>query len=108
MCICPYYYVGDNVAWFLNLFQEVLRLGWWGGLVNNTNVCNEGKPVTHEKKAVALNYRLKIEDGHCVDPFVATNTSFKEALQYEVNISLILSLFFNLCEYNHQLKVSLF
>uniref|UniRef100_A0A0R3RVA0 Signal peptide peptidase-like 2B n=1 Tax=Elaeophora elaphi TaxID=1147741 RepID=A0A0R3RVA0_9BILA len=64
---------------------EVLRLGWWGGIVNNTNVCNKGKSVLMEKKAVALNYRLKIEDGRCAIPFIMKNTSFKKALQYEVN-----------------------
>uniref|UniRef100_A0A1I7VEX9 PA domain-containing protein n=1 Tax=Loa loa TaxID=7209 RepID=A0A1I7VEX9_LOALO len=64
---------------------KVLRLGWWGGIVNNTNVCNKGKPVLLEKQAVALNYRLKIEDGRCAMPFVMKNASFKGALQYEVN-----------------------
>ncbi|VDK83197.1 unnamed protein product [Onchocerca ochengi] len=64
---------------------EMLRLGWWGGIVNNTNVCNEGKAISLEKQAVALNYRLKIGDGPCAFPFVETNTSFKKALQYEVN-----------------------
>ncbi|KAL3998766.1 Signal peptide peptidase family protein [Acanthocheilonema viteae] len=64
---------------------EVLRLGWWGGIVNNTNVCNEGKSVLLEKKAVALNYRLKIEDGHCAISFFMKNISFRKALQYEVD-----------------------
>lgn len=66
-------------------FQEVLRLGWWGGIVNNTNVCNKGESVLLEKQAVALNYRLKIEDGACAIPFVTKNSSFKGALQYEVS-----------------------
>lgn len=61
-----------------------LNLGWWGDIVNNTNVC-----VKNEKKfrgsAVALNYRLEKEDGKCAEPFVATNTSFKGAIQFEVN-----------------------
>ncbi|VDM21531.1 unnamed protein product [Wuchereria bancrofti] len=64
---------------------EVLRLGWWGGIVNNTNVCNKGKPVLLEKKAVALNYRLRLEDGSCAIPFIMKNASFKRALQYEVD-----------------------
>lgn len=71
----------------------MLRLGWWGGSVNNTNVCNEERPVLLEKKAVALNYRLKIEDGRCAIPFIMKNTSFKKALQYQVSVSLILDVF---------------
>ncbi|KAK6107337.1 Signal peptide peptidase family protein [Brugia pahangi] len=64
---------------------EILRLDWWGGIINNTNVCNKGKPVLLEKKVVALNYRLKLEDGSCAIPFVMKNASFKRALQYEVD-----------------------
>ncbi|KAM3720820.1 Signal peptide peptidase-like 2B [Dirofilaria immitis] len=64
---------------------EILRLGWWGGTVNNTNVCDKGKTISLRKQAVALNYRLKIEDGPCAIPFIITNTSFRKALQYEVN-----------------------
>uniref|UniRef100_A0A915PSQ9 Uncharacterized protein n=1 Tax=Setaria digitata TaxID=48799 RepID=A0A915PSQ9_9BILA len=64
---------------------ELLRLGWWGGIVNNTNVCNRGTKSLLSKQAVALNYRLKMEDGLCAVPFVIKNTSFKGALQYEVN-----------------------
>ncbi|VDN03102.1 unnamed protein product, partial [Thelazia callipaeda] len=64
---------------------EVLRLGWWGEVVNNTNVCNTGKKSLLAKKAVALHYRLEAKDGHCALPFIVTNTSFKGALQYQVN-----------------------
>lgn len=76
----------------------MLRLGWWGGIVNNTNVCNKGKPVLLEKQAVALNYRLKIEDGRCAIPFVMNNTSFKGALQYEVSAPVIFILLVYLYE----------
>ncbi|CAG9537495.1 unnamed protein product [Cercopithifilaria johnstoni] len=64
---------------------EMLRLGWWGGTVNNTNVCNEDEPVLLKKKAVALNYRLKVESGFCAIQFAKENISSKKALQYEVD-----------------------
>ncbi|VDK68390.1 unnamed protein product, partial [Anisakis simplex] len=61
---------------------EELRLGWWGGEVNNTNVCVKNASLTFNQSAVALNYRLEREDGACALPFVATNTSFKDAANY--------------------------
>ncbi|VDK31238.1 unnamed protein product [Gongylonema pulchrum] len=64
---------------------EVLRLGWWGGKINNTNVCNRNLSLQYTEQVVALNYRLSLEDGPCALPFVTTNTSFKGAIQYEVN-----------------------
>uniref|UniRef100_A0A9J2PHX6 Signal peptide peptidase-like 2B n=2 Tax=Ascaris TaxID=6251 RepID=A0A9J2PHX6_ASCLU len=64
---------------------EEFRLEWWGGKVNNTNVCMKNASSRHVGSAVALNYRLQREDGPCAAPFVATNTSFKGAIQFIVN-----------------------
>lgn len=58
--------------------------------MGNTNVCNKNESLWYDKQAVPLNYRMFREDGACALPFIATNTSFKGALQYEVSLCIFI------------------
>ncbi|VDD87128.1 unnamed protein product [Enterobius vermicularis] len=62
---------------------ENLHLGWWGNIINNTNVCIKNQSATYESRVVALNYRMD-NNGACTLRSFNPSRRLDDAIQYEV------------------------